>query len=387
MTATTDLMFRPHAEAPASELPEVDGGRLLDEAGAFLRRFAVLPSDAAYDACVLWAAHTHVKDAFNASPRLAALSEHPASGKTRLIELVAQLSHDPSMEIDVTAPALTALLSQRKCTVFLDETDTVFGTSGNASHAALRSILNSGYRQGSSVTRRQSGGYVQVPIYGCIGFAGLGTLPRATLSRCIAIRMEQRRPEQQIEAYFPRLHAPVGMGIGRALGDWASSVALDLASSWPQMPAGVEDRMSELWEPLISVGEAAGGSWAARARAACTELALDVAAEPAQSPGQRLLRDLRAVWAGTGNMPTSVLVEKLYALPGSPWSRLWPPASAPREMAALLAAYDVQPVKIRVGPDKTAQGYKHLALQRAWATLGDDSTDTEFSTTLVMKEA
>jgi hypothetical protein len=345
--------------------PEAPGHQVLDEARGFLGRFAVLPTAAAFDALTLWCAHTHAVQAFNASPRLAVLSEHPASGKTRVLELASLLSHDPTMEVDVTGPALVALISQRHPTVFLDETDQIFGANGGESHRSLRAVLNSGYKQGATVSRRSGGSYVQQSIYGAVGFGGLGILPRTLMSRSVVIRMAQRRPEQKIEPFYPKLHEPTGAAIGAALGSWASAVSLELAVSWPALPEGIQDRAAEIWEPMLAVADAAGGDWPERARAACTELALDVAAEPVQAPGQRLLADLRKIWGESGNLPTAVIITRLFALPASPWAAQWPAASAPRELAALLAPYGVQPVKVRCG-EKTAQGYKRLDMDRAW---------------------
>jgi hypothetical protein len=354
-------MFRPREEAQASDL----GAQVLDEAHAFVSRFAVLPGAAALDAVVLWAAHTWVTDAFNASPRLAVLSDHPASGKTRVLELVGLLSKDATVEVDPTGPALVAMISQRHPTILMDEVDCIYGTNGGNSHRALRAILNSGYKQGATVSRRSGGAFVQESIFGAVAFGGLGVLPGTLMSRSIVIRMERRRPEQRVESYFPRLHEGIGAGIGQALGSWCSTVALDLATAWPTLPDGIEDRKAEIWEALLAIAEAAGGDWPERARAACVELALDVAAEPVQSPGQRVLRDLRVAWSSDGNLPTSVLITRLFGLPDAPWRHLWPLASAPRELAALLAPYNVRPVKIRTG-DKTVQGYRRMDAEAAW---------------------
>jgi hypothetical protein len=41
-------------------------------------------------------------------------------------------------------------------------------------------------------------------------------------------------------------------------------------------------------------------------------------------------------------------------VPGN--ERNWDPASAPRELAAMLRPHGIEPVKIRLG-DRTAQGY------------------------------
>lgn len=360
------------APAPVEEAEEVvqDGAALLDEARAFMTRFAVLPSPAALDAVVLWAAHSWSVNAFNVSPRLAVLSDMPASGKTRVLELVGLLSHDPCQEVDVTGAALVTMISQRQPTVLLDEVDTIFGSHGGNSHNALRGVLNAGYKQGSTHTRRSGGAYVRDPIYSAVAFGGLGTLPATLLSRSIVIKMAKRKPGQRIERYLPRMHAPLGAGYGEALGDWVQSVSLELASSWPELPDGLEDRAAECWESLLAIADAAGKDWPERARNACIELALGSVTEPAESPGQRVLADLRRIWGTSGNIPTAELITRLYAIDGAPWATMWPKESAPRELAALLAPYGVRPVKIRNGP-RTAQGYRRADLALAWDKLGN----------------
>ena len=138
---------------------------VLDEVHGFLGRFACFPTEAARDAVTLWCAHTHAVSAFSASPRLSVLSDGPASGKTRVLELVAMLSANSSLEVDITGPALVAMMSQAQPTVILDETDTIFGVNGGNSHRSLRAVLNSGYKQGATVSRRSGGAFVR--DFGC----------------------------------------------------------------------------------------------------------------------------------------------------------------------------------------------------------------------------
>ncbi|HKH54183.1 MAG TPA: DUF3631 domain-containing protein [Propionibacteriaceae bacterium] len=35
---------------------------------------------------------------------------------------------------------------------------------------------------------------------------------------------------------------------------------------WPEMPAGVDDRSADLWEPMLAIAELAGGDWPQRHR-------------------------------------------------------------------------------------------------------------------------
>ena len=78
-----------------------DGAQVLAAVEAFLRRFVAYPSDHAAVAVTLWAAHTHVVDRFESSPRLACLSPEPGSGKTRNLEVLYRnrsRSHRPASQ-------------------------------------------------------------------------------------------------------------------------------------------------------------------------------------------------------------------------------------------------------------------------------------------------
>jgi len=61
------------------------------------------------------------------------------------------------------------------------------------------------------------------------------------------------------------------------------------------MPAAVEDRNADMWEPLLAVADIAGGSWPGRARAAAVAL-VAVAREVEPGLNIRLLADVRTVF-------------------------------------------------------------------------------------------
>jgi len=65
---------------------------LFQKVEGFLGRFVCYPSEHAHVAHVLWVAHANCMDAWESTPRLAALSPEPESGKTRLIETTALFS-------------------------------------------------------------------------------------------------------------------------------------------------------------------------------------------------------------------------------------------------------------------------------------------------------
>jgi hypothetical protein len=84
------------------DMPGYGLGDLLDRLDAWYRRFVSYPSDNARFAHVLWTAHAHCLDAFEATPRIAFLSAEPASGKTRALEVTELLVPRPVAAVSVT---------------------------------------------------------------------------------------------------------------------------------------------------------------------------------------------------------------------------------------------------------------------------------------------
>src|SRR5262249_53632246 len=120
----------------------------------FLTRFVCYPSDEARAAHVLWIAHTHLMDAWESTPRLAALSPEPASGKTRLLEITELLVPNPVEAINVTPAYLFRKVGSEDGppTIPFDEIDTVFGPKAKENEE-IRGLLNAGHRRGAVAGR------------------------------------------------------------------------------------------------------------------------------------------------------------------------------------------------------------------------------------------
>jgi hypothetical protein len=339
---------------------------LLDECETYVRRFVVFPKDCYYKAVILWAAATHAHQQFSTFPRLAFLAPEPASGKTRALEITLQLCARPRMELDPTGPAVANVIALDHPTLGIDETDTIFGKSGSSSaKQQLRSILNSGYKAGATMTRKHGSGYVSTPVFGPVAFAGMGNLPLTLMTRSVVVRMRPRKKEEYTEPYFSRVHAPLGAMLGDSLAQWAGTVAADLAGSWPELPDGIQDRAAECCEPLCAVADSAGGHWPQTGRAALREIFLDVSEHAGPTPSQHVLSDLIVVWPGNeANASSRALSDALRALDGAPWASLWPPDAGPRELAALLSSHGVVPVKVKVA-GRALQGYRRADIMTA----------------------
>ncbi|MEU9204295.1 DUF3631 domain-containing protein [Streptomyces sp. NPDC048332] len=363
--------------APAQTTAPIDGAALLAEVEAFHRRFNVFPREAAYVAVALWDAHAHLLDAFDSTPRLAFLSPEPGSGKSRALEVVETLVPRPMLAVNARAAALFRSVSDPagRPTILFDEIDTVFGPKAG-DNEELRGFLNAGHRR-SGVTYRCVGDggnqtVVEFPSYTAVAVAGLGYLPDTITTRSVIIRMRRRARNEKAEPFRARLHEAEGHALRERLAQWADQVRDDIAGRWPQMPEGVTDRPADVWEPLLSVADAAGGTWPDRARTACMELVNAARADDKGSVGIRLLTDLRDhVMAGIDRMPTVAILDRLCALDEAPWADMGGRPLDSRSLSKMLGEYmtlDNTPVKAR--NIKTAgsvlKGYYALDLHDAW---------------------
>ena len=294
--------------------------KLLDDVASYLGRFIAYP-DHAHVAHTLWIAHTHMMDVWESTPRIAFLSPEPASGKTRALELTANLVPNPVEAINSTPAYMFRKVSDPSGlpTILYDEIDTLFGPKAKENEE-VRGILNAGHRRGAMAGRCVVRGKIieteELPAYCAVAIAGLGNLPDSILTRSVVVRMRRRALTEYIEAYRRRLHAPDGSRLRDQLRQWSES--LDINGVYPDMPPGIEDRDADVWEALLTIADAAGGEWPDKARVAAVAL-VALANVDTPSLGIRLLSDLKTVFSTADKMFTSDVLDELNELDESPW--------------------------------------------------------------------
>ncbi|WP_406306260.1 DUF3631 domain-containing protein [Streptomyces sp. NBC_00885] len=356
----------------------IDGAELLDAVEDFCRRFSALPSDHAYVAVALWAAHTHFIDCFDSTPRIAFLSPEVGSGKTRALEVLDTLVPRPMQAVNCSPAALFRAVSdtEGRPTVLYDEIDTVFGPKAR-DNEDLRGLLNAGHRR-SGVAYRVVGvgttmAVKEFPAYAAVALAGLGALPDTLLNRSVVVPMRRRAPSEHVEPFRVRVHEPEGNYFRNRLSSWAIQEARKVTGSWPELPEGVTDREADKWEPLIAIADAAGGAWPQRGRAAAEWFVKEAGRLDRVSLGVRLLLDIRAVFEarGTDRLSSGELLNALHEIDDAPWASLKGEPIDARYLSRTLHNYGdgngepIGPTNIRT-PFGVAKGYTKAMFFDAW---------------------
>lgn len=344
------------------------GLHILDEVHAYLGRFVAYPSEHTHVAHTLWVAHTHLMNSWESTPRLAFLSPEPGSGKTRALEISETLVPRPVEAINATPAYLFRKISDPdgRPTILFDEIDTLFGPRARE-HEEIRGVINAGHRRGAMAGRCVVKGKEimteELPAFCAVAVAGLGNLPDTILTRSIVVRMRRRAPNEPVEPYRRRVHSPEGYQLRDRLARWATEHEATL-NPCPAMPEGITDRNADVWESLLSIADAAGGDWPARARVSAVTLVTD-AKGAGPSLGVRLLSDIRTVFGNREAVSSHDLIAGLIDLEDSPWGDLKGKPLDGRRLAKLLRPYEVSSKPIRIGTS-VSKGYSRADLHDAW---------------------
>jgi Protein of unknown function (DUF3631) len=358
----------------------------LDRVEAILTRYVVFQSTAQRIAVTLWIAHTHVLGAFDVTPYLHLRSAEKRSGKTLLLELIAELVPRPWLTIQPTEAVLFRKMEQQQPTLLLDETDAIFGGPSSERTEGLRALLNAGYRRGATVDRcigREKDKIAAFRVFGAKALGGIGALPGTVGDRSIPIELRRKKKAERVARFRRRDVVSDAEKIRKQLAAWAEIPEVEerLRRARPAPLDQLGDRANEVWETLLAIAEFAGGEWPERARSAAIELAGN---EPdTESVGVQLLKAIFEILNPKSSdsescslppieqMATSDLLAALLERESEPWGQWWGrdvqqgiqgPAT---KLAGLLKPFDIQPGPIRDGK-KVYKGYKRANFIDAW---------------------
>jgi putative DNA primase/helicase len=339
---------------------KVEGAGLLDQITREIERYVVLREGEA-ELLAIWTVLTHARDLFFVSPRLWLQSAEPGCGKSTTMNVLSHLVLNPVLTTSLTAAAVFREIDLCKPTLLIDEAEPLLDS------LELIAILNSGYhRNSASVVRAGSSGRgaQRFSTFAPVAIATIDPLPPTLASRAIRLALRPPRPNEQINR-LDEYGIKALRDLSRQAARWVSDNDEQISKAQPRMPDFLVNRAADNWMPLVAIAEVAAGDWPKRT----TEIAQLSAnkTEPVRrSRGVMLMADVRDHMLTKGVMiiSGSDMATELSALEDRPWGN-WNERGpiTPREIANLLAPYDITPIKVQRGRSE----YRTAQLKEAFA--------------------
>jgi hypothetical protein len=282
------------------------------------------------------------------------------------------------MASNISGPAFFRVIEEEQPTLLIDEADTFL--HGNDE---LRGILNAGYYRPNAYVIRVSSeprraeakadplsnsGSPDAPSttlarYSCWCpkvIAAIGHLPETLADRCIVIRMQRKRGDEECER-LRNLDAPE---LRQRCQQFALEHQQSIAAAKATFPKPLNDRACDIWEPLLAIADIAGGHWPETARAAAVAL---TSGAQESSPSSTLLFD---IWLSftlreAERLFTHQLIEDLNSqrsagrpwregLKGKPVTEMW--------LAQQVRPFGMRPKAFRIG-ERVGKGYELSEMQ------------------------
>lgn len=361
----------------------VDGSVLLEELRQLLRRYVVLPTMAP-ETLALWVVHTYAFELRHVSTYIGLGSPQKRCGKTTLLSVLSELVSRPVVASNISPPALFRVIEEARPTLLIDEADTFLQANDE-----MRGILNSGYtrktayvvrvgetrnsdcgtRNGKGppeggTTNEGNGNQSRLARFSCWCpkvIAAIGRLPETLLDRCIPITMQRKMANEACE----RLRNLDGHALRQKCARFVADHAEEIAAAKPELPAKLNDRAGDIWEPLLALADLAGGDWPKLAR----EAALRISAHmPDSTIIGSLLMDILVefVEREVQRISSRDLVESLNQLRERPWVEI----RKGKEVDGLwlskqLRAYGIRPKALWIG-EVSMRGYEKSDFEEVW---------------------
>ena len=255
------------------DLPEVeawseavDGAELLDGLSGLLRRHVVLPKWGV-ETLALWTLHTYAFPLREVTTYVGVVSPEKRCGKTTLLMLLSMLAQRALVASNISPPAMFRVIEEVQPALLIDEADSFL-----QGKEELRGILNAGYsRESAYVVRVDPSMWTGLKKFSCWCpkvIAGIGELPETLADRCIVLTM-QRKKAGEVCARLRKLN---GEDWRRKCARFVEDNAAAIAGAEPAVPASLNDRAADIWEPLLALADIAGGLWPELAREAAEGL-------------------------------------------------------------------------------------------------------------------
>jgi len=228
-------------------------------------------------AIALWTVGTFGFQDCPVFPRLIFTSPTKRCGKSTALATVEALCSNPDRTDGISPAAMFRLIAERKPTLCVDEVDTFFNKNEE-----YRGIANAGYHYNGKITRMMptpdgKGWHIaDFNVFCPMAFAGIGSMKDTVTDRALTIKLERaaargsgarRKPLRYRDLEFLRAQ------IVPHLVAHAPAIRGAMAAGVKVLPAGLNDRAQDNWEPLLALADYVGGVWPRQARSAALALA------------------------------------------------------------------------------------------------------------------
>lgn len=343
----------------------VDGATLLNGLVAAYKRFVALPPGGA-EALALWTVHTHAHDAASVSPILSITSPEKRCGKTTTLRVLGALVPRHLPTSNTTLAPLFRSIEKWRPTLLVDEADTFLRDDDS-----LIGALNSGHCRETAWLLRSVGDDHEPKrfhTWGAKAVAFIGRAPGTLEDRSITVRLQRRRPDEQVERFRLAREDPDLKVLAQQSARWAADYMALLREAEPDPPGGLHDRAIDNWEPLLAIADLAGGRWPKEARRVA--VLLSGGDEDESSYRVTLLGDIGAIFKQRGGdrLPSADLCEALAGMEDRPWPE-WKKGKpiTTRQLAQLLKPFGVSPTTIKQADGSTIKGYLRERFDGAFA--------------------
>jgi hypothetical protein len=248
--------------AGARRGPPLDGALLLCDLEALLLAHVEWPSKPLVTLVATWILATYLHAAFDYFPYLALTSLTKRSGKSRALEVLAELAWQATPP--QTSPTPAAVFRQvhvNTCTLLVDEVEGL-GDKDSERRAELLSVLNLGFKAGNVVPRVQKDGdgfqIQQFRVFGPKAFAGIRDMADTVRDRSLALRFLRKAQSTKLKRFRLRSLRTTLQDLRDRCHLWALHYAADVIATYDDadtlpLPEDCDDRLRDILEPLFAV--------------------------------------------------------------------------------------------------------------------------------------
>jgi hypothetical protein len=357
----------------------VDGEKLVTAISGAIGAYVIM--DAHQRAVALWAVFTHTHDLRDYAPLLIAKSAIKRSGKSRLAEIMERLAPRPLYIAGLTTAFIERAVDDYRPTLIIDEADRI-RKGDQALAERIDAQFNRSFRRQIAKVGKNvplpGGGYeprlfsTWAPTF----IAGIGKQADTAEDRAVVVVLKRKLSSEAVKPLRARDGGEL-LVLARKIARFAADNETLLRTHIPAALDVDNDRAKDVWEPLLTIAEVAGGDWPERAREAGKALASEVEEEEEEFK-IRMLGDIRALFldefpegheaheakkAGRPDdgprLASAEIVKKLLALEDRPYGAL---GKAQKQLTQhglgrTLKDFKIRPGTVRLSDGKTPKSY------------------------------